>query len=56
VKSLHAASPSRLIYLYSNRENEMVIFVILADFSNFGTNAQNFHNTNFGFNPNILSF
>jgi hypothetical protein len=32
------------------------IFVILADFSYFGTNAQNFHNTNFGFNSIIFSF
>jgi hypothetical protein len=31
-------------------------FVILADFSYFGTNAQNFHNTNFGFNSIIFSF
>jgi hypothetical protein len=32
-----------------------VIFIILADFSYFGTNAQNFHNTNFGFNSVILA-
>jgi hypothetical protein len=32
------------------------MFVILADFNNFGTDAQNFHNTKFGFNLKILSF
>jgi hypothetical protein len=33
-----------------------VIFIILANFLYFGTNTQNFHNTNFGFNSIILSF
>ena len=33
-----------------------VIFTILVDFSYFGTNAQKFYNTNFGFNSIILSF
>jgi hypothetical protein len=34
----------------------MVIFIILADFSNFCTNAQNILNTNFESNSNILNF
>jgi hypothetical protein len=37
-------------------KTQKVIFIILADFNYFGTNAQNFYNTNFGFNSTILNF
>jgi hypothetical protein len=33
-----------------------MIFVILADFSHFGINAQIFSITNFGFDSNVSSF
>ena len=29
--------------------HDLAIFIILANFINFGTNAQKFHSTNFGF-------
>jgi hypothetical protein len=32
------------------------MFIILADFNDFGINAQVFHSTNFGFSSNIVSF
>jgi hypothetical protein len=34
----------------------MVIFDILVHFNNIGTNIQDFHKPNFGFNSNLLSF
>ena len=39
----------------SQKESSRAKLVILANFSNLGTNAQNFHSTNFEFNSNIFS-
>jgi hypothetical protein len=56
-------SDQRKIIIISHRgleeteiEQVKVIFIILANFSYFGTNAQNFHNKTFRVNSIILSF